>query len=245
MKYSKSLCFGSALMILFVFIACKSDPFLPVGSIVDPDNPITQNPGEANLCPDGVVSFQYEILPLMVSNCAFSGCHDAGTAADEIVLDSYNNIIKEVEPNNIDDSELYESIDEDDDPDDIMPPPPYQPLTLEQKDLVRNWINQGAQNTNCGTPCDPASASFATDIFPLIEQYCIGCHNSNFNQGQGQGMVNLETYELTKPYALDGSFVGSIKYDPAYSIMPPSGGQLSECHIGQVEKWISEGALDN
>ena len=38
------------------------------------------------------ISFSEKILPLMLTNCATSGCHDPGTAADGRVLSDYNGI---------------------------------------------------------------------------------------------------------------------------------------------------------
>lgn len=228
-----------ALCALFCFTQCTTDPIAPVGGI--PPNTVTvQDPGAEDLCPEGVISFQHEILPLLVSNCAYSGCHDVITAEDDIILDSYENVIKEVEANDANNSELYESI-IDTDPDDIMPPPPAAPMTTAEKNLIRNWINQGAENTTCGTPCDSLASSFAIDIQPMMKAYCQGCHN-NVRQ---DGNINLEGYNNIKSIALDGSLVGSMKHDILYAKMPPSGSKLSDCRIAQVEKWIVEGTLDN
>ena len=235
-KISASLlaCFG-----FLFFMQCTTDPIAPVGGI--PPNTVTvQDPGEEDLCPQGVISFQHEVLPLLISNCAYSGCHDKITAEDGIVLDSYENVIKEVKPNDPGNSELYESIIETD-PDDIMPPPPAAPLTNAEINLIRDWINQGAQNTTCGTACDSLAASFAADIAPMMKTYCQGCHNNNRKDGN----INLEGYNNIKLIALDGSLVGSIKHDILYAKMPPTGSKLSDCRVAQVEKWIAEGALNN
>ena len=227
--------FYALLLLGFGFFSCTTTPLLPDGAFVD-------NSGGGNVdnvCPQGVISFQYEILPMLVSNCAFSGCHDAITAEDGIVLDSYNNILKEVTPGKPNDSELYESIT--DNGDDIMPPPPYPPLSNQQIALIRDWINQGAQNTTCGTPCDPNESSFAAAILPINQQYCVGCHNDNLASGN----INLKDYDHILPYVLDGSYLGSIEHAAGYSVMPPSGGKLSDCVITQIKKWIDEGAQNN
>lgn len=239
MKLREKLAFMGALFVLLCFTQCTTDPIAPVGGI-PPNTTTVQDPGEEDLCPQGVISFQHEILPILVSNCAYSGCHDVITAEDDIILDSYENVMKEVKPNDPNNSELYEYIIETD-PDDIMPPPPAAPLTNAEITLIENWINQGAENTTCGTSCDSLVSSFVMDIQPMMKVYCQGCHN-NVRQ---DGNINLEGYNNIKSSALDGSLVGSMKHDILYAKMPPTGSKLSDCRIAQVEKWIAEGALDN
>jgi len=223
---------------LLLVFACKSDPVIPAGGIPLPD-PV-QDPGVEDLCPQGVISFQHEILPLMISGCAYSGCHDAASAEDDIILDSYENIIKEVSPGDPNNSELYESIIETD-PNDIMPPPPHAPLTSVQIELVKNWILQGAENTTCGTACDTTQTSYAAHIFPLLQIYCTGCHSPAL----AEAGVRLDTYDEVKIYVASGSLIGSIRHEPLYAIMPPGGSKMSACRIRQIEKWIEEGALNN
>ena len=44
-------------------------------------------------CHPDTVYFQQDILPMLVAACGISGCHDAGTAEDDIVIDSWTNLI--------------------------------------------------------------------------------------------------------------------------------------------------------
>ena len=75
---------------------------------------IPKPPGPEGIC------FENDILPVFQSYCAKSGCHDATTASDGYVLDSYANIIsKEVEPGNAAGSKIYRVLTEDGD--DRMP----------------------------------------------------------------------------------------------------------------------------
>ena len=187
----KLSCVGIVASLCCCIISCKTDPIIPAGGI--PVLPPIQDPGIENLCEVDVISFQHEVLPILVSSCAYSGCHDVATAEDDIILDSYVNVIKEVRPGKPNNSELYEYIVETD-PDDIMPPPPAAPLTTDQITLIRDWILQGALDTDCGVACDSTQTSFAANIFPLLQDYCIGCHNSN----RMDGMVNLESYSKNR-----------------------------------------------
>ncbi|NDH90530.1 MAG: hypothetical protein EBZ22_06560 [Flavobacteriia bacterium] len=80
----------------------------------EPLNPIDPNPTDTTgtggrVCDPDTVYFQQDVLPLIVSSCAMSGCHDAASAQDGVVLTSYTSImttgdVKAGQPNN---SELY------------------------------------------------------------------------------------------------------------------------------------------
>ena len=209
-------------------------PSCTTQSILPPEL-LTSNSAQETLCPDGIVSFKYDIHPLIVSNCAFSGCHDAKTAAYDIVLETYDQIMEEVKPGDPGESELYEVLV--DTGDEIMPPPPYDPLPQAQIELVKRWIMQGALQTTCGDGCVPEEASFLANILPTMELYCIGCHKT----GNLQGNVNLETYDLIKKYADNGQLLGTINHQPGHNPMPPSGFKIPDCRITQLQNWIDGG----
>lgn len=101
-----------------------------------------------NPCDSTIVYFLNEILPVFVNNCALSGCHDAATATNGVVLDNYENIIntEKIEPFDLDDSEIYELITEND-PNKVMPP--SGKLDDNQINLIGSWITQGAQDLEC------------------------------------------------------------------------------------------------
>jgi mono/diheme cytochrome c family protein len=84
--------------------------------------------------------------------------------------------------------------------------------------------------------CDSANPTYTANIQSIINQNCIGCHGSNGPSGG----VSLHTYDLVKAQALKGSLSGTMKKTSPYSLMPP-GGKLSDCKIGQVDKWIRNG----
>jgi len=84
--------------------------------------------------------------------------------------------------------------------------------------------------------CDSANPTYTANIQPIINQNCIGCHGSSGPSGG----VSLHTYDLVKAQALKGSLSGTMKKTSPYSLMPP-GGKLSDCKIGQVDKWIRNG----
>src|SRR5688500_8454507 len=101
----KSNSFIDSLMLLlvgFVFLfssACTHDPVVgPIDPGPDPD-PIdtTENPIDTSdtgvPCDPAIIYFDMDILPILHSNCAKSGCHDAITHQEGIILDSYENVM--------------------------------------------------------------------------------------------------------------------------------------------------------
>jgi len=111
-----------------------------------------------NLDPDYISSpcspdsayFVRDVLPILASNCAVSGCHDASTRAEGVRLDHYRAVIQtaEVRAGDPENSELFEVCVETR-PEKRMPPPPRSPLSSAQVETLRRWIAQGARNNHC------------------------------------------------------------------------------------------------
>ena len=199
-----------------------------------PDDIIVSN------CDPDTVYFQNAILPLIVSSCATTGCHDQISHKDGIILTDYASIIRtgEIKPGDPGDSEFFESLT--DDEDDLMPPPPFSPLDKDQIQMIGQWIAQGAKNNACSDGCDTSSVSFAGQIWPMMESYCTGCHS---NSAPGGGIV-IADYNDMVALAENGSLMGSIRWESDYAKMPTNQ-QLSECNINLLQKWIDEGFPDN
>lgn len=196
----------------------------------------TTNPPDTGLC------FERDILPIFVSNCAKSGCHDAASRQDGYVFTSYQTITsKKFRAGDPEHTELYEKITEDK-PSKRMPPPQDLPLTQQQVGLIYRWITSGAPNsTGCAGGCDSTRFTYSGVVQPLITQQCRGCHNS----ATSSGGVNLDNYAGVKAVAADGRLQGVINHSPGYPPMPQGGQKLSSCQIMQVEKWLASGASNN
>jgi hypothetical protein len=131
--------------VLFVFFqACRHEPLIDT---TDPGNNPDPYTGE---CHPDTIYFNKDLLPLLVSSCARSGCHDADTQANGVRLTDYESVIEtgDVRPGRPEDSDLYEVL-VDDDPDDRMPPPPNEPLSSNQIEQFYTWIMQGALDLDC------------------------------------------------------------------------------------------------
>ena len=203
-----------------------------------PGDTINENP-----CKDDVIYFEMQILPTLRSNCAFSGCHNAPTAQDEIILESYESVInsKIVTPFNLDESDLYEVLVEDK-LEKRMPPSPADPLSSDQVSIIRDWILQGAENLMCEeTTCNIESISFSNDINPIIETFCKGCHSGSFPSGG----ISLENYNTIIEVVNSGQLIGAVTWSDGFSRMPQNQDQLDNCNIDKIKAWINDGAKDN
>jgi len=195
------------------------------------------------------VCFNQDILPILLSSCAISGCHDAASHAEGYVFTNYSTLMQNSEsivPFNPGESKVYNVI-TDNEQEDRMPPPPYSALSSKQKELFFTWITQGAINSDCPeTSCDTAAAiEFSTQVWPVIENNCLSCHNSSLSSGG----VNLDSFQQIKNYSetlRNGTpvIVGVINYMNGFANMPPSK-KLDECTIRTIELWIEQGILNN
>ncbi|MGC1242181.1 MAG: c-type cytochrome [Chryseosolibacter sp.] len=225
----------TAVKILLAVIfagACVHEPF------IDPAFPGEEETVIPGCVSDGDVCFESSVLPIFVSTCAITGCHDAGTQEEELVLDNYNNIVRKgIVAGNASESKLYKVLFEDGE--DQMPPD--APLSKAQKDSIAAWINQGAKNTtNCNCYCDTTQYTYAAIIQPVLSNNCAGCHKA---PAPGGG-IDLSTFALVKAQVDNGTLVGSITHASGFIPMP-QGGKLSDCEITQIRRWVDGGAPNN
>lgn len=187
---------------------------------------------------DSLICFERDILPIFRNSCAISGCHDAQSAEDDLVFSDYDGIMEKIRPGEPSRSKIYQVITEDE-ASDIMPPPPYDALSNDDIDLIRQWILEGAENTKCDeidTECDSTNVSYQLNVRPIINTYCIGCHNQ-----VPSGNVSLNNYQKVRQFAENGQLMGSILHEPAYVPMPYQQAKISDCDIAIIRNWILEG----
>src|SRR4030095_8462444 len=160
------------------------------------------------------------------------GCHDQASHKGGVVLTTYTNILRHVNPGNASNSKLYTMINRTDN--DRMPPPPQAPILQDQKNKIYKWINQGAPYNYCMGNCDTAVFTYSSVVKSTIQNKCVGCHNTSSLGGS----IDLSTYTSTRTVALNGKLNGSITQQPGYSAMPKNSAKLSDCEIKQIQKWI-------
>lgn len=205
------------------------------------DTTITGRP-----CDPDTVYFENDIAPLLASSCAIPGCHDVQTAEEGVIMTGYYNIIStgEVEPGKPGKSDMYEAITETD-PDKKMPPPSSgKSLTQDQINMIYTWIAQGAKNNGCDEGaggCDTLNMSFSQDVYPILQNKCLGCHSGTSPQGN----VRLETYAQVSNFVSNGKLSGVIERKAGYVPMPYNQPKMDACLIAKIRSWISDGAPNN
>lgn len=236
----KSISIITVAVTVFLFVNCKHE-IVSKGVNGNGSNGNGNNPPVTTVtCSADTVYFGNFILPLITSGCAMSGCHDATTHREGLVLNSYAGIMKIVSAGDASGSKLYKAINTAN-PGDIMPPPPHQPFSASDKAAIQKWINQGAKNNQCNSGCDTTVFTYSAVVMPLMNTYCKGCHNP----ASLGGGVDLSTYAGVKAAAGSGRLTGSIKQATGYKPMPQGGNKLADCQIRQIEKWIHAGTPDN
>jgi mono/diheme cytochrome c family protein len=189
---------------------------------------------------DTFVCFQSMIFPIVISNCAMSGCHSNGGRDPN--LTSFDGIQSVVTPGNTNDSKLYTTISSNGE--ERMPPIPRGALTAAQIALIARWINQGAQNTSCidtTAACDTVGVSYSAFIGGVMRTYCVGCH-TGANAGSG---FDLTTYSGVKTVVANGRLMGSIEQRYGYFAMPQSSPKLDACTLAKIGAWVNAGAPSN
>lgn len=208
-------------------------------------------------CDPDTVYFKQDVLPLLRSNCAKSGCHNEETAKHGVILNSYENLMSTVEMENgqFDDkdddrehrrgrgngSDKYRNKLEKMIKRNKMPPAPEKKLSPEQRNVILKWIDQGMKNNSCekpGSDCDLSDITFSKDIKPIIDDNCAGCHG---------GPKPKKGYDFTDPgkfreVALTGKVYLAITHAEGVTAMPFEGDKLSDCDISRIKAWIDAGA---
>lgn len=187
-------------------------------------------------CNPDTVYFQTQVLPILISNCAMSGCHDANSHKEGVNLSTYSKVmstggVKAGKPN---DSDLYKEI-----IDGKMPP--NGSLSASDTELIRKWIAQGALNLSCVEGCDSTNVTYTNTISPIIVSQCKGCHSGSTPSAG----IDLSTYDGVKTIALNGTLYGSVSHATGYKAMPQGGSKLSDCQITAIDKWVKMGAPQN
>ncbi len=222
--------------------SCKHDPLWSLDGDPNPPGP---NPVDSSIysgwpCSPDTAYFQNEILPILISQCAKSGCHDAQSHKDGIILIDYNTVMTtgKVKPNNPNDSKLYKVLLETGG--DRMPEPPNPPLSTDQINLIKKWIQQGAKNTTCNEnygSCTTTGVTYTNFVSGLMTSHCTGCHGSV----NPQGNLKLTSYAEVKAAGQSGQLYGSIAHAAGYSAMPKGGVALSPCHVDKIKAWVDSG----
>jgi len=90
------------------------------------------------------ICFNTQVLPIFQNSCATSGCHDS-QGESGYTFTSYNGIMAAITPGNASKSAAYQAITST-----FQLMPPNNPLSQNNRTIIRLWIEQGANETTCG-----------------------------------------------------------------------------------------------
>lgn len=101
------------------------------------------------------------------------------------------------------------------------------------------------QPTPVGDPCDTTNVTitYSGKIRTIMQNNCTapGCHDA---AAQSAG-YDLSSYVGVQTAAANGKLLATIRHEASASPMPQGGTKLSDCTIGQIDKWVRTGALNN
>jgi hypothetical protein len=228
---------------LLVIPSCKHDlVYCPLIKPVDTSHHVIVDTTHCDTCAAGVISFTEDVLPILVSNCAKTGCHDATTQANGLITTNYQLLMStsDISGNPLG-SNFWNSMSGGGD--NAMPP--AGPLTAPQLAIIQQWLQQGAPNTACShyCGCDSVHVTFAQNIYPVIQNYCLGCHTT----GSALGNTDLTGYSKVLVQVTNGKLMKTIQHQtgPGIVAMPYGSAQLSACTIAKFQTWVNGGAPNN
>ncbi len=184
------------------------------------------------------VCFTENVLPIFVSNCTYSGCHNATQKKEGYDFTNYEGIMRGINAKHPLLSDVYLSI-RGNNP--SMPTQQYGALSEKDVNTIKIWIKMGAPNSSNCNDCDTVNYTYSGRIAPTLQTWCVGCHNSS-NTG---GSIDLSSYAGVASSVASGSFMGSINHVSPYSPMPQNGNKLSQCEIDAIQKWVNNGYPNN
>lgn len=201
------------------------------------------------------IDFPKEVKPILELHCV--SCHADEKPKGDLKLTTRAEAIKGGEngpslvPGKPSDSPLYTLTILPADHDDIMPPK-GAPLTKDQTEKLRLWIEQGAKWPDDVKLKAVKKVDFVRDIQPILEFSCVSCHR----EGDDDGDLRLETRELAIKGGSGGTSLvpGDSSKSTLYTLtilapdhddlMPPAkkGGPLPKEQTDLLRDWIDQGA---
>lgn len=246
------ICIALVLASFLLQFSCSHDNPLPrspeeAGYPEDSGSGEVSNPADGSSgnygglsCDSDSVYFENQILPIFIASCAVTGCHDAGTHADDITLLNYNDIMRGIKPGDPRESKYFKVLTLTD-TDDLMPIDPQTGegfrLPEDQLALIEEWIIQNAPNNVCND-CDSTVFNFSGPVQAILGTSCassIGCHASGSNYGQ------FTSYAEMKPYIDNGSMMDRVVVKQDMPVAAP----LPACDVIILRKWLEAGGPNN
>src|SRR5882672_6304061 len=201
------------------------------------------------------IDFTLDVKPLLESTCL--SCHGPEKPKGDLQLMSRALAIKGGEkgpaivPGKPSESRLYASTILPAGHEDIMPPKGDR-LNKTQTEVLRKWVEQGADWPESMKLAKTQRVDFVKDIQPILELNCVACHRD----GHDKGKLRLDERDFAFKGGDNGA--GLVAFRPKESrvytattlsagddaLMPPAkkGGPMSKDKIELLARWIEQGA---
>jgi formylglycine-generating enzyme required for sulfatase activity len=201
------------------------------------------------------IDFSRDVKPLLESTCL--SCHGPEKPKGDFQMQTRALAIKGGErgvgfvPGKPAESRLYTSTILPAGHDDIMPPK-GDPLTKNQTEVLRKWIEQGGEWPEGIELKQTQRIDFVKDVQPVLELNCVACHR----EGHAKGELRMDLQELAFKGGESGAgvvpfrakesriYTSTILSPDDDDLMPPKakGGPMSTEKIELLANWIDQGA---
>lgn len=191
---------------------------------------------------DPGICFESQVLPVTVSYCSTTGCHNPTDKANGYDFTTYDGVLAGVKPKRPGGSDIFKALTAKGDG--HMPPEGAPQPSQTQIDRIEQWIDEGAiHDDQCdGSTCNTsASVTYAGDIQPMLSAHCIGCHSGNSPAGD----LDFRDFETVQANALSGLIPSVMRAESGFTAMPPNRSSLPPCYPDMVDTWIAAGAPEN
>jgi hypothetical protein len=202
------------------------------------------------------VDFVKQVKPLLEGACTH--CHGAKEDKGDFRMHTLEDMKKGNEngpgltPGDPSKSAIYTTLLLDIEDDMVMPPKKETKLEKSQIEVIKTWIEQGAEWPAGVTLEQTPRITFAKHIQPLLEENCLSCHNPEKAKGDWIASTKKEAFEsgenapTSSPSILKKSAIYTLATlaEDDDDLMPPkkSGGPLSKEQITFLKLWVEQGA---
>jgi mono/diheme cytochrome c family protein len=107
--------------------------------------------------------------------------------------------------------------------------------------IACSCIKQDVASVPGCTATPPATISYQKDVFPIIKNNCLSCHDAVNHYG---GIV-IENYDQIALSGRSGELYNSIMIASNGKAYMPKGGRLLDCEIALIKAWVDQGAKNN
>lgn len=189
------------------------------------------------------VDFNKHVKPILESACV--SCHGPEKPKAKFRVDIKDGIMEGIKPGNPKESSVYSLTILPADHDDVMPP--KDPLSKEQTEKLRLWIEQGAKWPEGTTLKQVQRIDFVKDVQPILEYNCVACHRADYDKGDVRLDVRSFALNNVVPFEPAKSTVYTTTILPPEDemLMPPAnkGGPMAKEKTEALRLWIEQGAV--